>query len=39
MVNVGIAGLGFMGMTHYNAYKRVDGAKVVATPFYSRKKD
>jgi predicted dehydrogenase len=30
MINVGIAGLGFMGMTHYNAYKRVPGAKVVA---------
>ncbi|MFV1964144.1 MAG: Gfo/Idh/MocA family protein [Pirellulaceae bacterium] len=30
MVNVGIAGLGFMGMTHYNAYQRVPGARVVA---------
>ncbi len=30
MINVGIAGLGFMGMTHYNAYKKVPGAKVVA---------
>jgi predicted dehydrogenase len=30
MIHVGIAGLGFMGMTHYNAYKKVDGAKVVA---------
>ena len=30
MVNVGIAGLGFMGMTHFNAYKRVPGAQVVA---------
>ena len=30
MVNVGIAGLGFMGMTHYNAYKKVDAAKVYA---------
>ncbi len=30
MVNVGIAGLGFMGMTHYNAYKKVSGAKVGA---------
>jgi predicted dehydrogenase len=30
MVNVGIAGLGFMGMTHYNAYKKVSGAKVAA---------
>jgi predicted dehydrogenase len=30
MVNVGITGLGFMGMTHYNAYKKVNGAKVCA---------
>ncbi len=30
MVNVGIAGLGFMGMTHYNAYKKVPGARVTA---------
>ena len=30
MVNVGIAGLGFMGMTHYNAYQKVPGAKVTA---------
>ena len=30
MLNVGIVGLGFMGMTHYNAYKKVDGAKIAA---------
>lgn len=30
MINVGIAGLGFMGMTHYNAYKKVEGARVAA---------
>jgi len=30
MINVGIAGLGFMGMTHYNAYKKVADAKVTA---------
>jgi predicted dehydrogenase len=30
MVNVGIVGLGFMGMTHYNAYKKVDGARIAA---------
>lgn len=30
MIRVGICGLGFMGMTHYNAYKKVRGAKVVA---------
>ncbi len=30
MINVGIVGLGFMGMTHYNAYQRVEGATVSA---------
>ncbi len=30
MINVGIAGIGFMGMTHYNAYQKVRGAKVCA---------
>ena len=30
MVNVGIAGLGFMGMIHYLAYEKVRGAKVRA---------
>lgn len=30
MIKVGIAGLGFMGMTHFNAYKQVSDAKVVA---------
>ncbi len=30
MVNVGIVGLGFMGVTHFNTYKTVPGAKVVA---------
>ncbi len=30
MINVGIAGLGFMGMTHYHAYQKVPGAKVRA---------
>ena len=30
MINVGIAGIGFMGMTHYNAYQKVRGAKVRA---------
>jgi len=30
MIKVGIAGLGFMGMTHYNAYKKVEGATVAA---------
>ncbi len=30
MVNVGICGLGFMGMIHYLAYEKVRGAKVKA---------
>ena len=30
MINVGIAGLGFMGMIHYLAYQRLRGAKVSA---------
>jgi predicted dehydrogenase len=30
MINVGIAGIGFMGMTHYNAYQKIKGAKVRA---------
>ena len=30
MVNVGITGLGFMGMIHYLAYQRVSGCKVTA---------
>ncbi len=30
MIRVGIAGLGFMGMTHYNAYQKIDGVKVAA---------
>ena len=30
MLNIGIAGIGFMGMVHYLSYQRVSGAKVVA---------
>ena len=30
MVNIGIAGIGFMGVTHYNAIKKVKGARVTA---------
>jgi len=30
MIRVGICGVGFMGMTHYHAYQKVRGAKVVA---------
>src|SRR5271163_2230948 len=30
MLRVGIVGIGFMGMTHYLAYRKAKGAKVVA---------
>ena len=30
MINVGIAGIGFMGWIHWLAYKKVDGAQVKA---------
>jgi predicted dehydrogenase len=30
MINVGIAGIGFMGMIHYLAYQKAKGVKVVA---------
>jgi predicted dehydrogenase len=30
MIKVGIAGVGFMGMIHYLAYQKVQGAKVAA---------
>ena len=30
MIHVGIAGIGFMGMTHYNAYQKIRGVKVAA---------
>ena len=30
MINVGIAGIGFMGMIHYLAYQKIRGAKVAA---------
>src|SRR4051794_30675759 len=30
MINVGIAGIGFMGMIHYLAYQKAGQAKVVA---------
>lgn len=29
-IRVGIAGIGFMGVTHFNAFKKVKGARVVA---------
>lgn len=30
MIRVGIAGIGFMGMTHYRAYQKIRGVKVAA---------
>lgn len=30
MIGVGVVGLGFMGVTHFNCWKKVRGAKVVA---------
>lgn len=30
MTNIGIAGIGFMGWTHYQAYQRVEGARIAA---------
>jgi predicted dehydrogenase len=38
MVQVGIVGLGFMGMIHYLAYQQVRGAKVVAIATRDKKK-
>jgi predicted dehydrogenase len=38
MVNIGIVGIGFMGMIHYLAYKSVSGAKVAAICTRDKKK-
>ena len=38
MINVGIAGIGFMGMTHYNAYQKIRGVKVCALCEQDRKR-
>lgn len=38
MVHVGIVGIGFMGMIHYLAYKKVPGAKVSAICTRDKKK-
>src|SRR5215207_6283566 len=38
MVRVGIAGVGFMGVTHFKAYQQVDGAQVAAIFTRDRKK-
>ena len=38
MVRIGIAGVGFMGMTHYRAINKVRGGKVTAICTRSEKK-
>jgi predicted dehydrogenase len=38
MINVGIAGIGFMGMIHYLAYQKIRGVKVVAMCEKDRKR-
>lgn len=38
MVRVGIAGIGFMGVTHFKAYQQVEGAQVAAVFTRDRKK-
>src|SRR5207248_1549506 len=38
MINVGIVGIGFMGLIHYLAYQRVRGAKVAAVVSRNAKK-
>jgi predicted dehydrogenase len=38
MIGIGIAGIGFMGMTHYRAIRKVRGARVTAICTRSRKK-
>ena len=38
MINVGVVGIGFMGMIHYLAYQRAKGVKVVAICTRSEKK-
>ena len=38
MINVGIVGIGFMGMIHYLAYQKVRGAKVTAIATRERRK-
>lgn len=38
MVNVGIVGIGFMGMIHYQAYQKVPGARVAAICTRDKKK-
>jgi predicted dehydrogenase len=38
MINVGIAGIGFMGMIHYLAYQRIKGVRVAAICSRDRQK-
>ncbi len=38
MINVGVVGIGFMGMIHYHAYQQVRGVKVAALATRDKKK-
>ncbi len=38
MVRIGIIGIGFMGYTHFEAAKKLDGAKVTAISTRDEKK-
>lgn len=38
MVKIGLTGIGFMGMTHYQAVERIDGGEVVAICSRDKKK-
>ena len=38
MINVGIAGIGFMGWIHWLAYQKVRGARVAAICEFDKKK-
>ena len=38
MINVGVVGIGFMGMIHYLAYQKVKGVKVAAMCEQDRKR-
>ena len=38
MINVGVAGIGFMGWIHYLAYEKVESARITAISSRSPKK-
>ncbi|MDA7979325.1 MAG: Gfo/Idh/MocA family oxidoreductase [Pirellulales bacterium] len=38
MINVGLSGIGFMGLIHFHAYRRVDGVRVAALSSQSEQK-